>query len=406
MNPLQNKNIVLGIAGSIAAYKAAEIASALTKQGAKINPVLTPAGEKFISPLTLHSVTGSHASVDRDLWEGDQHVTHIGLGHHADLILIAPASADFMAKIANGFGDSLLALTVLASHCPILVAPAMDGDMYSSASTQSNLSILKERGIKIIGPAAGHLASGLTGLGRMSDPDEIIRAVRYELSRGGPLEGQKIVVTAGGTQEAIDPVRVITNRSSGKQGYAVAQAALDAGAEVTLITAPTALAFPYGCEVVQVRSAAEMHQTVTDQVKEASALIMAAAVADFRPLLSADEKIKKESGFQSIGLEATEDILKSVGLNRNNYTKLKAIVGFAAESENLLKNARIKLQAKNLDLIFANDISQKDSGFESAQNQGTLLFRDGKRKNLPLSSKSEIAAAIIEEVILIFDKFA
>jgi len=404
MNPLKDKKILLGITGSIAAYKAAEIASSLTKSGAIVNAVLTPGGEKFITPLTLHSVTGRHASVDKDLWEGEQHVTHIELGHNSDLIVIAPASADFIAKITHGFGDSLLALAVLAGHCPVLVAPAMDGDMYLNQATQENIAQLMKRHFQIIGPASGHLASGLVGVGRMSDPQEILGAIRYTLSRGGILKNKKILVTAGGTQEAIDPVRIISNRSSGKQGYAIAQAALDLGADVTLITTVTTLPIPYGCKVVYVKSAKEMQNAIFENLTDINALIMCAAVADFRPEVSEKEKIKKDGSELLLRLEPTEDILLEVAKKRYDYTKLNAVIGFAAESENLIKNAENKLNKKKLDMIVANDISGKESGFESDKNQACFLFPDGSKRDLPLMGKDQLAELIMEEITKIIIK--
>ena len=404
MNPLKDKKILLGITGSIAAYKAAEIASSLTKSGAIVNAVLTPGGEKFITPLTLHSVTGRHASVDKDLWEGEQHVTHIELGHNSDLIVIAPASADFIAKITHGFGDSLLALAVLAGHCPVLVAPAMDGDMYLNQATQENIAQLMKRHFQIIGPASGHLASGLVGVGRMSDPQEILGAIRYTISRGGILKNKKILVTAGGTQEAIDPVRIISNRSSGKQGYAIAQAALDLGADVTLITTVTTLPIPYGCKVVYVKSAKEMQNAIFENLTDINALIMCAAVADFRPEVSEKEKIKKDGSELLLRLEPTEDILLEVAKKRYEYTKLNAVIGFAAESENLIKNAESKLNKKKLDMIVANDISGKESGFESDKNQACFLFPDGSKRDLPLMGKDQLAELIMEEITKIIIK--
>jgi len=404
MNPLKDKKILLGITGSIAAYKAAEIASSLTKSGAIVNAVLTPGGEKFITPLTLHSVTGRHASVDKDLWEGEQHVTHIELGHNSDLIVIAPASADFIAKITHGFGDSLLALAVLAGHCPVLVAPAMDGDMYLNQATQENIAQLMKRHFQIIGPASGHLASGLVGVGRMSDPQEILGAIRYTLSRGGILKNKKILVTAGGTQEAIDPVRIISNRSSGKQGYAIAQAALDLGADVTLITTVTTLPIPYGCKVFYVKSAKEMQNAIFENLTDINALIMCAAVADFRPEVSEKEKIKKDGSELLLRLEPTEDILLEVAKKRYEYTKLNAVIGFAAESENLIKNAESKLNKKKLDMIVANDISGKESGFESDKNQACFLFPDGSKRDLPLMGKDQLAELIMEEITKIIIK--
>jgi len=254
-HPLANKRILLGITGSIAAYKGADLASKLTQTGALVDVVLTESAEKFVSPLTFQSVTGRKAYTDADLWGGEGHVTHIGLGHAAELILIAPVSANTLARLAHGIGDNLLSVTVLASHCPLVLAPAMDAGMFDHPATQENVRILKDRGAIFIGPDEGHLASGLVGLGRFVEPSRILEQVRFILSRNGPLAGRKVVVTAGGTHEAIDPVRLITNRSSGKQGYAVAQAALDAGADVTLVTAPTVLTPPSGANVLSVKTA-------------------------------------------------------------------------------------------------------------------------------------------------------
>lgn len=404
MNPFSEKNIIVGITGSIAAYKATEIASALTKAGANVQPVLTPAGEKFITPLTLQSVTGNHASVDNDLWTGEQHVTHITLGHDADLIMITPASANFMGKVACGLGDSLLALTILASHCPVLIAPAMDGDMYANAATQANVALLRERGFHFVGPAQGHLASGLTGVGRMSEPTEIIAAARYILSRNNSLKGKKIIVTAGGTREAIDPVRYIGNRSSGKQGLALAQAAQDSGADVILIKTPALTEKLYGAENIEVVSAEEMRNAVFSNLPDADGVLMVAAVADYKPQITAEEKIKKTGKSMTLQLEPTTDILREIGENRNRYPKLKVLGGFAAESEDLLNNAKAKLKKKHLDFIFANDISSNESGFESDQNKGFLIDRSGIMREVPLSSKQKIAEEIVTELVKLFSE--
>ncbi len=398
-NPLHSKNILLGITGSIAAYKGADLASKLTQAGALVDVVLTPAAEKFILPLTFQSVTGRRAYVDRDLWGGEGHVTHIAIGHAAHLVLIAPASANTLAKLANGIADNLLTVAALASTCPVLVAPAMDGGMYQNPATQDNLEKLKSRSVAFIGPAAGHLASGLSGVGRMSEPQEILSAARWLLGRNGPLAGKKIVVTAGGTQEAIDPVRVITNRSSGRQGYAIAQAALDAGAEVTLITTPVGLTAPHGCKVITLHTAQELLTSVLMESQSAHALIMAAAPADFRPKTAAAEKIKKRSGFNVIELEPTDDILAAVATQKLHASGPKYTIGFAAESQNLVDNAVAKLHAKKLDLIVANDISEPGSGFEVDTNRVTFLFADGSRREYPQQQKSQVAEAIIAQVI-------
>jgi len=397
-NPLTNKRILLGVTGSIAAYKAADLASKLTQSGALVDVVLTESAAKFVSPLTFQSVTGRKAYTDADLWGGEGHVTHIGLGHAADLVLIAPVSANTLAKLAHGVGDNLLSVTVLASHCPLVLAPAMDVGMYSHPATQANVELLRQRGAEFIGPEEGHLASGLVGLGRFVEPARILGRVRHLLSQDGPLAGRKVVVTAGGTQEPIDPVRVITNRSSGKQGYAVAQAALDAGAEVVLISAPTALTPPMGATVVAVKTAAQMQAAVLDETGDAHALIMAAAVADFRPRLSA-QKLKKEIGIPKIELEATEDILAAVSARKGETGFPKFMVGFAAESQDLLKNAQSKLERKRLDMIVANDILAQDAGFEVDTNRVVLLFADGRSQNLPVQEKAEIAEAILQQII-------
>ena len=397
-NPLANKRILLGVTGSIAAYKAADLASRLTQSGALVDVVLTESAAKFVSPLTFQSVTGRKAYTDADLWGGEGHVTHIGLGHAADLVLIAPVSANTLAKLAHGMGDNLLSVTVLASHCPLVLAPAMDVGMYSHPATQANVEILRQRGAVFIGPEEGRLASGLVGLGRFVEPARILGQTRYLLSRSGPLAGRKIVVTAGGTQEPIDPVRMITNRSSGKQGYAVAQAALDAGAEVVLISAPTALTPPVGAALVAVKTAAQMQAAVLAETGDAYALIMAAAVADFRPLPAA-QKFKKETGIPRIELEATADILAAVSARKAETGFPKFMVGFAAESQDLLKNAQSKLERKRLDMIVANDILAEDAGFEVDTNRVVLLFADGRIQKLPVQEKSEIAEAILQQII-------
>jgi phosphopantothenoylcysteine decarboxylase/phosphopantothenate--cysteine ligase len=398
-NPLENKNIVLGVTGSIAAYKAVELASKLTQAGAVVEVILTPSAEKFVTPLTFQSVTGRRACTEAELWGRESHVTHVGLGHAADLMVIAPASANTIAKLANGIGDTLLSLTALAARCPLVVAPAMDAGMYSHPATQKNVEILKERGATFIGPAVGHLASGLVGPGRFVEPLEIMGHLRWMLSKDGPLAGKHIVVTAGGTQEAIDPVRMISNRSSGRQGFAIAQAALDMGAQVTLISAPTCLSAPIGAAFVKVRTADEMQQAVLQETRRAHVLIMAAAVADFKPVQTADQKIKKASNLQEIRLEKTQDILLEVSRHRKTDGYPQHIIGFAAESQDLVSNARAKLEEKSLDMIVANDISAQDAGFEVETNRVSFILPGGQIENLPLMDKAEVAEKVLEKVI-------
>lgn len=396
MAALDSKRILLGVTGSIACYKAVDLASKLTQLGAGVDVALSFAATKFVSALTFQSVTGRRAYVDEDLWGPEGHVLHVNLGKRVDLIAIAPATANTIAKLAHGQADNLITLAALASQAPLLLAPAMDGGMYEHPATQANLKILKERGATIVGPQTGHLASGLSGAGRMVEPAELLGHIRALLGRDGPLAGRKVVVTAGGTQEAIDPVRAITNHSSGKQGYALAQAALDLGAEVVLISAPTALTAPVGAEVVRVTSAEEMRAAVVTHAKNVDALLMAAAVADFKVEKAAQQKIKRAEGVPQISLSANPDVLAEVGKLKE---RPKVLVGFAAESRDLLANAKQKLAAKNLDLIVANDISAKDAGFEVDTNRVILLDKSGHQEELPLMSKDEVAQVLIERMV-------
>lgn len=405
-NPLADKRILFGVTGSIACYKAADLASKLAQAGAQIDVILTQAALQFITPLTFQSVTGRRAYTDSDLWSAQGHVVHVALGHDADLVLIAPATANTLAKLAHGQADNLLCIAALAANAPLLAAPAMDGGMYSHPATQENLEILRRRGTVLIGPVVGHLASGLSGLGRMTEPAELLGHIRHLLAQNGPLKGYAILVTAGGTQEPIDPVRAVMNRSSGKQGFALAQAALDLGANVTLISAPVSLPSPTGVRRVDVRTAEEMRQAVLDELPGADALLMAAAVADFRPAGPAPQKIKKESGIPHIILEHTPDILADVAEYKDAHGYPRLTVGFAAESQDLLENATAKLQRKKLDLIVANDISATDAGFAVDTNRVTLLDAEGGRQVLPLLDKTEVADAILERVVRMLEAVA
>jgi phosphopantothenoylcysteine decarboxylase/phosphopantothenate--cysteine ligase len=397
--PIQNKCILLGVTGSIAAYKAAELASRLTQAGAQVDVLLTQAALQFVAPLTFQSVTGRRAYTDSDLWGSEGHVQHIGLGKSADLMMIAPVTANTLAKLAHGLADNLLSVTALAASCPLMLAPAMDGGMFAHPATRANLDLLRQRGAIVVGPEEGHLASGLSGVGRMVEPLELLGHVRLAFSRSGPLAGRKVLVTAGGTQEPIDPVRVISNRSSGKQGFALAQVALDLGADVTLITGPVHLVAPVGARRIDVVTAQEMQEAVLAAVQGTDALIMAAAVADFRPAAPAGQKIKKESGVPEIHLKAVPDILRSVVKYKSEKGWPRWIVGFAAETQNLVENARAKLQAKNLDLVVANDIFARDSGFGVDTNRVTLLFPDGREEALPVMSKEQVAVEIMERLL-------
>jgi phosphopantothenoylcysteine decarboxylase / phosphopantothenate---cysteine ligase len=401
MTILAEKHILLGVTGSIAAYKAADLASKLTQAGARVDVLLTPAAEKFITPLTFQSVTGRKAFTDTDLWGGEAHVLHVGLGHSADLLLIAPCTANTLGKLAHGIADNLLTITALAARCPLLVAPAMDVGIYSNPATQENVRILNERGVVFAGPGEGRMASGLTGLGRLLEPAEMLGHVRQVLGRSGPLAGKMVVVSAGGTQEPLDPVRVLTNRSSGKQGYAVAQAAVDAGAQVVLVSGPTGLTPPVGTQVVPIETAAQMLEAVLAASAGADALIMAAAAADFRSKTVAQHKLKKRDGIPQVELEAVPDILAAVA--DLGARKPRRVIGFAAESRDLLDNARAKLKSKKLDMIVANDISAADAGFGVDTNRVTFLFDDGTTEPQALMSKEAVADSIIARLVTLLE---
>jgi phosphopantothenoylcysteine decarboxylase/phosphopantothenate--cysteine ligase len=396
---LQGKNILLGVSGSIAAYKAVELASRLAQAGALVDVLVSDAAQAFVRPLTFQSVTGRRCYSDVDLWGSEAHVLHVGLAQQADVMLVAPATANTLAKLAHGQADTLLTITALAARCPLLVAPAMDAGMYDHPATQANLATLAQRQVQILGPASGHLASGLSGRGRMLEADDLVGHLRLVLGSQGLLAGKKIVVTAGGTQEALDPVRVLANRSSGKQGYALAQAALDRGAEVTLISGPVAIKAPVGAALVAVESAAQMLEAVLETSGQADALLMAAAVADFRPPRAEGQKIKRRGRDSlELKLEPTSDILGAVAAQRRERGRPRLIVGFAAESQDLVANARQKRQEHDLALIVANDISATDSGFAVDTNRVTLIDENDGVQALPLMSKAQVAEVVLDRL--------
>ncbi|MCJ7769238.1 MAG: bifunctional phosphopantothenoylcysteine decarboxylase/phosphopantothenate--cysteine ligase CoaBC, partial [Dehalococcoidales bacterium] len=374
---IKGKTIVLGVTGSIAAYKAADIASKLTQAGVKVEVVMTEPATRFISPLTLRSITGR--PVVTSMWEmsSEFSIRHVALAEAADAVVIAPATASIIAHLAAGMADDMLTCTVLATKAPVILAPAMNDNMLNNLVTQENIGKLKTRGLIFIEPGYGRLASGKVGKGRLAEIDKIMGTIRQVLGRGGDLAGKKIVITAGGTREPIDPVRYIGNRSSGKMGYALASAARDRGAEVTLVTTTTCLPETAGMQVIDAATAAEMQKAVTGAVKNADALIMAAAVADYQPKNIAEKKIKKDKAGLIIEMVKTPDILAEV---KGNFIK----VGFAAESEDLIANAKKKLKEKDLDLIVANDITAKDSGFSADTNKVTIIDKSGKLEDLPL----------------------
>lgn len=402
MRIFENKRVILGVTGSIACYKAVDLASKLTQAGVVVDVILTEAAQQFVTPLTFQSVTG-HA-VYTDMWQSaggsglPTHIAHVGLGEGADLMVIAPVTANTLAKLAHGFADNLLSVTALAARCPVMIAPAMDGGMYSHPAVRANIETLTVRGVMLIPPDEGRFASGLVGKGRLPETQTLMGHIRRVLGQGGPLNGCKVVISAGGTREAIDPVRYVTNRSSGKQGYAVAQAALDAGAaEVTLISTMSDLPVPVGAELVPVSSAQSLLDAVLQRTQQADLLVMAAAVADFRPVQVADHKIKKKDDGEGLTLELTRttDILMAVRAQREQIGFPRAVVGFAAESQNLLENAQSKLERKGVDLLVANDISATDAGFGVDTNRVVILSKDGTQDRLELMSKVEVGEEII-----------
>jgi len=399
---VNGKRLILGVSGSIAAYKAVDLASKLTQAGAQVDVVMTEAAQRFVSPLSFQAVSGR--PVYSDMWRAEErgglpsHIAHIGLAEGANLLLIAPATANTLAKLAGGFADDLLSVTALAASCALVIAPAMDGGMIEHPATRANLETLRQRGAHIIEPETGRLASGLMGSGRLPETATLIGHVRRVLGLGGALSGHKLVVTAGGTREALDPARAISNRSTGKQGYAIAQAAIDAGADVVLITAAADRPPLVGATQLKVESAESMSAAVLTQVADAFALIMAAAVADYRPRDIAAQKIKKSNSALNLPLERTPDILLAVKAEREKTGYPMVVVGFAAESENLMANARGKLRSKGVDLLVANDISAGDAGFAVDTNRVVVLDKDGGAHKINLTSKAAIGATIIERV--------
>ena len=404
---LAGKRLLLGVTGSIACYKAAELTSRLTQAGALVDVILTAAAAHFVTPLTFQALSGR--PVYTDLWNAPEsgaglptHIAHVGLAEGADLLMIAPATADSLARLAGGFASDLLGVTALASRAPLLLAPAMDGGMYAHPAVQANVRTLRERGAVVIEPEEGRFASGLSGRGRLPEAQTLLGAARWALGQStGALRGRQVVVTAGGTREPVDPVRFLGNRSSGRQGYALAQAAIDAGAQVTLISSARGLPAPYGAALIAVETAAQMRDAVLAAVDGADALVMAAAVADFRPETTAAHKIKKtdESGQTlELRLGRTADILAAVRVQRERTSYPRVVVGFAAESQELLANARAKLERKGLDLLAANDISAADAGFEVETNRVVLLDALGHEEPLALMSKAAVADRIIARV--------
>jgi len=387
---LRGKRILLGVTGGIAAYKAVTVASRLTQAGAQVDVLMTEAAQKFVAPLSFSALTGR--PVTTDLWSlGHGQIMHVALAREADLFLVAPATANTIAKLALGLADDPLSATALASRGPLLLAPAMETGMWLNPVTQEHVRALVQRGAFVVGPMEGRLASGAVGMGRMAEPPQIIEMARRVLGRNGPLAGVHVVITVGGTQEPLDPVRFISNRSTGKMGIALATSARDFGAEVTIIHSPLQVTVPFGVASVPVRTAAEMRDATVDLLPRTDVLIGAAAVADYRPATVADQKIKKKSGSLEIELVRNPDILGEIGAQRQHTGRPAVMVGFAAETEDLLANAKAKLESKKLDLILVNDVSAPHSGFGTETNQVTLLDKWGDVLPWPLLSKDEVA---------------
>ena len=391
---LKGKTVVLGVCGGIAAYKAVDVVSRLVKCGAAVHVIMTAAAAQFVTPLTFREISGQ--PVYTTMWEDPKlwNVEHIALARRADLFVIAPATANMIGKIAHGIADDFLSTTVMATTAPVLIVPAMNTEMYLSAATQTNLKILADRGFHLMKPESGPLACGTAGIGRLPEPAAIVEQVAVHFEIGKSLQGVRLLVTAGGTREAIDPVRYIGNRSSGKMGYAIAAVAAERGAEVTLVSGPVALAAPPGVTRVSVESALEMRDAVLAAFPTVDIVIKAAAVADYRPEVVAEQKIKKQSSSMTVNLIKNPDILAELGSSKSG----QFLVGFAAETQDLAKNAAEKLRRKNLDMLVANDVTQAGAGFESETNIVKVFYQDGVSEELPQMSKRELAAVLLDRV--------
>ncbi len=392
---LKGKRILLGVTGGIAAYKAVELVRQLTRRGAEVQVVMTEAATRFVTPLTFETLSHQPVLLDMYSLAYGSRIGHIESGRRAELFVVAPATARTIARLALGLADDFLSNIYLASRCPLLVAPAMDSDMYTHPAVQENLQRLRERGVHVVGPGSGELASGLVGPGRLADIPEIMAAIERILRRSGDLASQTVLVTAGPTREPLDPIRYFSNRSSGKMGYALAEAAAARGAAVILVSGPTALSAPPGVDVAHVETAQQMFEAVLARLPAATVVIKAAAVADYRPVHAAGRKIKKKEARLDIALEPTPDILAEVGKRKEG----RILVGFAAETEDLVRNAREKLGRKHVDLMVANDVSQPGAGFDAETNVVKILDAKGGLEELPLLSKREVAGRILDRLV-------
>jgi phosphopantothenoylcysteine decarboxylase/phosphopantothenate--cysteine ligase len=397
---LTGKRILLGVTGSIAAYKAVELLRLLTKREAEVQVVMTEAATKFVAPLTFETLTRQPVLLDMWSLAYSHRIGHIEATQRADLFVVAPATARTIARLALGLADDFLSCIYLAGRCPVVVAPAMDCDMFEHPTVQENLKRLRDRGVQIVEPDTGPLASGLVGRGRLAELSEILETIDRILVPRQDLAGQVVLVTAGPTREPLDPVRYLSNRSSGKMGYAMAEAAAARGAHVVLVSGPTALPVPRGVDVIQVETAQEMCDAVLAKLEVARIVIKAAAVADYRPKQKAERKIKKEQGIRDLALEPTPDILAEVGQRKGS----RILVGFAAETEELVANAQKKLQRKNLDLMVANDVGQPGAGFDADTNLVKILDPQGQIEEVPLLPKRQVADRVLDRVVALLAK--
>jgi len=394
---LKGKTVLLGVTGGIAAYKAAALASALVKQHAAVEVVMTKNATEFVTPLTFEQLTGRRTMVDTFDRNFSHQVEHIALAERTDLVIIAPATANVCAKLAHGLADDMLTTTVLACRCPKLIAPAMNTNMYENPVTQDNLEILRRYGWDVIEPASGRLACGAVGKGKMPEPEDLLQHILRYLALSHDLEGKKVLVTAGPTQEALDPVRYLTNHSTGKMGYALARMAMLRGADVTLVSGPTAIPYPPFVTVIPVKSAQDMFEAVASNAPNSDFIFKAAAVADYTPAEYNDNKMKKKDGELSIPLKRTQDILKYLGEHR---VPGQVICGFSMETENMLENSRAKLHKKNVDMICANNLKVAGAGFGVDTNVITVITKDNCVE-LPLQSKESAANAILDQALLL-----
>ncbi len=393
---LKGKTVVLGVCGGIAAYKAVDVVSRLIKQHAEVHVIMTDSATQFVTPLTFREISGN--PVHTTMWAEPKlwNVEHIALARRADLFVIAPATANMIGKMAHGIADDFLSTTVMATTAPVLIVPAMNTQMYLNPATQSNLVLLRQRGIQILDPATGVLACGTDGVGRLPEPVEIVARICDSFQHAGAMRGLRVLVTAGGTREAIDPVRYIGNRSSGKMGYAIAEAAAARGAEVTLISGPVALPVPAGVKRIAVESAHQMREAVLEAFPDTDIVIKAAAVADYRPETAEAQKIKKAANSMTLVLMKNPDILAELGqLKQSQF-----LVGFAAETQELVAHATEKLRKKNLDMLVANDVTLSGAGFEADTNIVKILTPDGAIEELPQMSKQDLGRVILDRIIV------